>query len=202
MRPEIRSFSLLWVVLALAACGSSPPVRYFTLQAPAIDYHQDAPGTPALSLGPLRLPEYLDRSQMVRRGAGAEIVVDGQSRWAEPLDQAVHRVVARTVDGLADALIVVAYPTTSMIDPDYRLVGSIYRFDADAQGLAVFEIQWAVADAESNPLISARRSRYTKQAASAGDPGALATALSDTLEQYGRDVAREMNAALATADGE
>jgi len=177
-------------------------VRYFTLDPGNLQYRQDAAGSPVLSLGPIRLPDYLDRSQIVTRGAGLEIIVNGQSRWAEPLEQAIHRAVALTVDSLVDDLVVVAYPVTAMIDPDYRLVGRVYRFDVDINGLAVFEIQWGAGDVEAKPLISARRSRYTKQATNAGDPGAIAAALSDTLAQYGQDIARELNEALAPADGE
>lgn len=155
-----------------------------------------------MSLGPIRLPDYLDRSQMVTRGAGNELIVNGQSRWAEPLDQAIHRAVALTVDSLVDDFVVVAYPSTAMIDPDYRLVGRVYRFDTDTSGLAVLEVQWGAADTESNVVISARRTRYTKQATNAQDPGAIAEALSDTLAQYGQDIASELNEVFVQTDGE
>lgn len=197
-----RLLITLCATLWLAGCGSSPPVRYFALQSTSDRYQQESGEAAVLSLGPLRLPDYLDRSQLVTRGAGAEILVDGQSRWAEPLDQAIHRVVARTVDALVADLAVVAYPTTSMVHEDYRLVGKIDRFEADAGGLAVLEIQWGIGDRDANPLVSTRRSRYSKQAMRSGDPGAIVEALSDTLAQYSRDIAKEINEALALTDGE
>ena len=46
-----------------------------------------------LGIGPIRMPDYLDRSQMVMLDAGQEIRVDEYNRWAEPLSPAFHRIV-------------------------------------------------------------------------------------------------------------
>ena len=184
------------LVLLLAGCGSSPPAHFYSLQPLDLDYQTDADDAAVMYVGPLKLPEYVARTQIVTRGDGAEMIVDDYHRWAEPLDDAIPRIVAVNVDNLVDGVIVVAFPSGNMVNADYRLQGSIVRFDADAAGRAVLIVQWGVADRDGDFLVPPRRSRYEARASRSGDPGAVAVALNDTVAQFSRDIAREIEAML------
>jgi hypothetical protein len=159
-----------------------------------VSYAQDEEGAPVLALGPFRMPQYLNRSQMVTRGSGAELIVDDVNRWAEPLDDAVHRILASNLDRLLDSVIVVAYPSSALLEIDYRLVGRIGHFNSGEDGLVVLEVQWGAADTEGNMLIAPTRSRYESQATVPGDPGSVVRAMSDTLEQFSLDMASDIGA--------
>ena len=174
------------LVLLLAACGSSPPARFYSLQPLDLDYHADANDAVVMYLGPLRLPEYIARTQIVTRGEGAEMIVDDYHRWAEPLDDAIPRIVAVNVDNLLDRVIVVAFSSGNLIEAEYRLQGSIIRFDADTAGRAVLIAQWGIATRDGDFLVPPRRSEYEAWASPAGDPGAVATALNETVTQFSR----------------
>lgn len=187
---------MLLLMLLLGACGTSPAVRYYSLQPVETGYQLDPADSPVLTVGPLRMPQYLDRSQMVFRGRGAEMIVDDLSRWAEPLDEAIHRVTASNVDSLLASVSVVAYPSAALLNVHYRLAGRINRFDADRGGLIVLDVQWGVGDIDGDLLVPARRSHYEKQASDPDDPGAIALAMSDVLAQFSRDIARELEARL------
>jgi len=180
------------VILLLAGCGSSPPVKYYGLDTMDIRYTQDEAGAPVLALGPFRMPAYLNRSQMITRGSGAELIVDDVNRWAESLDDAIHRVLASNLDRLLDSVTVVAYPSSALLEIDYRLVGRIDRFNADERGLVVLEVQWGAADTEGKTLLAPTRSRYESQATVPGDADSIARAMSDALEQFSRDMASDL----------
>jgi uncharacterized lipoprotein YmbA len=182
--------------LLLNACGSSPQVRYFGLETIAVEYQRDPDGAPVVGIGPLRIPDYLKRSQMVTRGQGAELIVDDYHRWAEGLEEAIHRSVATNVDSLVKSAVVVAFPTSSLVDVDYRMIGRINRFDTDTDGLAVLDVQWGVGSSAGETVVRARRSHYESRASAAGDPAAAALAMSDALEQFSREIAREIEAIL------
>ena len=180
----------LWLMLAaifVGGCGSSPPVRYFSLQPMPIDYRQDGEDSLVLGLGALRLADYLKRSHMVTRGENNEILMDQEHRWAEPLGTSIQRTLATNVDRLMDTVAVVSFPDTDTTAVDYRLVGRLHRFDVDGSGLAVLEVQWRIQDADGDPVIAPRRDRYTATSVR-GDPGANAAALTDTLGQYSRTI--------------
>ncbi len=185
--------------LLVAACGSSPPVRYFSLSPSVTTVAQDDENAAILGFGPIRMPEYLNRSHLVTRGTGQELKVDEFNRWAEPLENAVHRIVSSDVDNAVDGLIVTALPWESAIRAkvDYRLLGEVNRFDADRSGRVTLDVQWGVSDATSREtVVRPRRSRYEARAGSPDDPASIASAMNEALAQFSADIAREMQAVL------
>ncbi|MDJ0928900.1 MAG: PqiC family protein [Gammaproteobacteria bacterium] len=198
MIPTKRATIIACLLPMLAACGSSAPVRYFALEADtATGYELVATEEkPILGVGPLTMPEYLGRSQMVTRGPGAEMIVDDFNRWAEPLDRAIHRIVASNIDSLVDGVAVVAFPYSSMIAVDYRLIGRVDRFDADETGRTILDVQWGIGRPDRTLMVAGRRRHYEVQARSASDPDAIAQAMNDLVNEFSRDVADELKAAL------
>lgn len=184
----------LLLLAILAGCGSSPPVDYYTLQPIYDSAPKDPEEASILGVGPLVIPGYIDRPQLVTQTSGRGVRVDEFNRWAEPLDLAIPRIVTINVDSLLDDVIAVTFPYPSRLRADYRLQGRILRFDADQGGLAVLEIQWAIRDADANMVLNPRRNRYTAQASSADDPNAIVVALNQTLEAFSRDVASTIQA--------
>jgi uncharacterized lipoprotein YmbA len=195
-----RSITYCVVVsLLLTACSSSPPVRYFSLSSTVADGQQDPDDAVVLGLGPMRMAAYLNRSQIVTRGAGAEIKVDEFSRWAEPLAVAFHRIVSTDVDNTMDGVTVLAFPWESAVrsQVDYRLLGDVIRFDADRAGRVVLETQWGITVVNSGETaVRTRRIRYEAQTGSPDDPAAVASAMNETLAKFSRDIASEMQAVL------
>ncbi len=191
------------VSLALAACSSSPPVRYFSLSPIDSDFQPDPDEAIMLGFGPLRMPDYLDRSQIVTRGANSEMQVDEFSRWSEPLATSLLRIVSTDVDNLLPGVVVVVFPYEPFVREQvkYRLVGDINRFEADFRGRIVLEVQWGVADADGQIAVPVRRNRYEAQATidgqpAAGDPGAVTAAMNDALAQFSRDIAGKLESIL------
>lgn len=182
----------------LAACGSSAPVRYYSLEAITTEGYErvSTEEAPVLGVGPLTMPEYLGRSQIVTRGPGAEMIVDDFNRWAEPLDRAIHRIVASNIDSVVGDVTVVAFPYSSLVAVDYRLVGRVDRFDVDETGRAVLNVQWGIGRKDQPILVPPRRSHYEVQARVAGDADATAQAMNDLVTQFSRDIAQELQAAL------
>ena len=186
------------IVLTLSACSSSPPVRYFSLSPIDSGFQQDPEESVMLGLGPFRMPDYLDRSQIVTRGANSEMQVDEFSRWSEPLATSLLRIVSIDVDNLLPGVVVVVFPYESFVRDQvkYRLLGDINRFEADHLGQIVLEVQWGVADADGGVTVPVRRNRYQAQAATPDDPSAVAAAMNDALSQFSLDIASKLEAVL------
>lgn len=186
------------LALMLMACSSSPPVRYFSLSPIDSGFQQDPDDSVMLGLGPFRMPDYLDRSQIVTRGANSEMQVDEFSRWSEPLATSLLRIVSTDVDNLLPGVVVVVFPYESFVRDQvkYRLLGDINRFEADHLGQIVLEVQWGVADADGGVTVPVRRNRYQAQATTPDDPSAVAAAMNDALSQFSRDIASKLEAVL------
>jgi len=197
-------FGAALLLLMLSACSSSPPVRYFTLSPIDEEFQPDPDDAIMLGLGPFRMPDYLNRSQIVTRGANSEMQVDEFSRWSEPLATSLLRIVSADVDNLLPGVVVVVFPYEPFVREQvkFRLVGDINRFDADHLGNVVLEVQWGIATAEGKMAVPVRRNRYQVEAALAGDetagndPGAVAVAMNEALAKFSRDIATKLNGIL------
>lgn len=183
---------IVGVAIIVGACGSSPPVRYYDLEALETGYTPDKVGSSSVGVGPLRTPDYLSRPRMVTRASDATIVVNDFERWVEPLDESIHRVMATNLDALLDDAVVVAFPYTHVTYLDYRVVGRVDRFDADADGLAVLEIQWGVIGPKDEILVQPRRARYEARSAREPTYAAIAHAMSEVVQQLSQDVAARL----------
>ena len=197
MNPARRKAPAVLLAIILVGCGSSPPVSYYDLQALETSYVADGEKSIAVGVGPLRSPDYLSRSQIVTRRSDATIFVDDFNRWVEPVDDAIYRIVAENLDSLIDEAVVVSFPYTHISDLDYQVVGRISRFDADQAGTAILQIQWSVIGPGEDFVVQPRRARYEATAARPGDYPALALAMSEVLQQFSRDVAQALRAAMS-----
>jgi uncharacterized lipoprotein YmbA len=94
MRPTAR-IGIALLVAAIAACASAPPTLV-TLPAPpnpeANRAVAQSSGTTVL-LRPVVLPGYLDSFPVVTGRTGSTLIVSKDTEWAEPLRDAVARVL-------------------------------------------------------------------------------------------------------------
>lgn len=193
-----RQFTIPFALLAivLASCSTSPPVHYYNLEPDLISDSNDNPYATMIGMGPLRLPDYLRRSRMVTRGAGSEIMVHEHARWAEPIDKAIHRVLAANVDSRLNEAILVAYPYLESVQVKYTVVGQVSRFDSNERGEVRLDVQWAVLDEKRAALIAPQRDSYQARANNPDDPNQVARAMNEALNQFSDDIAAELSHSL------
>jgi uncharacterized lipoprotein YmbA len=179
-------------MLAGACVTTSPPMRFFLL-SPLEARTSSAPslGEIRVVVGPLQLPGYLDRPQLVVRQQDGQLSLREFDRWAEPLDEHLTRTVTANLVHLTGSPRIVAWPLPGRASADRRILGRVIRFDADSSGLAVLEVQWSIIDGSGEQLVPVRIDTYRAQA-SGTEPAALVAALSDALAQFSRQLAEAL----------
>ena len=111
-------------LLLLIACTSPPRERFYTLEAPEAPAAADA--ALSIAVGPVTIPDLVDRPQFVVRVGANQVTITEQARWAEPLKSAIARVVAAN---LASALSARAVSPRNG-EVDYRVALDVQRFDS------------------------------------------------------------------------
>jgi uncharacterized lipoprotein YmbA len=202
-KPSLHTFRLVIGLAAVAflasACATtSPPMRFFLL-SPIEDAAPTAAtlGETLVVVGPLQLPGYLDRPELVVRQPDGQFSLRELDRWGEPLDALLTNTVTANLVRLTGSSRVAAFPLPGRASADRRIIGRVLRFDADASGLATLEVQWSILDASGEPRMPVRIDAYRAQAPGT-DTAALVAALSDVLGQFSRQLAGEL---LATGPG-
>lgn len=146
MPTRLLSVALL---LLVNACSSSPPVQLYQLRA-------DPPG-PALqitasagerwALGAVQLPEYLDRDALLRPSGQAGLTALTGHRWAEPLRDAVPRLLQQDLARLRGADQVWRAPVPPGVVVGRQLRVEIQQLEARADGLGVvLAARWMLID--------------------------------------------------------
>lgn len=182
---------VLLVALFSAGCASSPPVNYYALQAIETASVPKADDPRLLGVGPIALPGYLERPQLVTRQAGGAVHFDEFNRWAEPLEVGIPQTIATNLDTLEADFAAIAYPYNAA-RTDLRLIGRIVRFDGDSSGSVVLDVQWEIIDDRGDSVIGAQRSRFEAAARGAGDPASVVIAHHRVLEEFSREVASRL----------
>ena len=197
---NIKTTSMLTLLgcslLMLAGCvdlgsGTTETTRLFVLAPMTTD---DAPVAGrldrdfSLGVGPLALPSYLKRQQIVTRIAENEVVTASFANWAEPLDRSFQRVLTENLSLLLGTQAVYPHPWRRTISPTYRLRLQVTRFDANPTGDAVLAARWEVLDGRGQPLTDKTKSVY-RQAVAREDMAGVVTAMSLTLADFSRDLA-------------
>ncbi len=197
MHRELLRILAVAALSLLTACGSSPPVNYYSLETLETYYSRDSGNSMLIGVGPLRTPDYLSRSRIVTRGDDGSVFIDDFNRWVEPVDDAVYRIVSLNLDALLEDAVVIGYPYTYVADIDYQVLGRIDRFGADHDGRVELRVQWAVTTPNGEVLVSPKRATYEARANPGRDYPSIARAMSEAMQAFSRDVADEIEAALA-----
>lgn len=179
MKP--RTLPLLLAAVLLVACAASPPVRLYQLRATPAPARTGLP-TGVISLGPVQLPDYLDRSSLVQReGAAGLKALDGH-RWAEPLADATSRVLRENLAARLGDAQVWAPPLPAGLRATRMLRVELQRFEADEGGATLLlAARWTWLDplGKAAPQVLARDWRLPVQLPG---PDGLAAAHAQALD--------------------
>ena len=197
----IQSALLIW---GLAGCvGSSAPARYYVL-TPRPEAAGDPPGTRgpcglALGVGPVQLPDLLDRAEIVTRRLADEIDRAEFDRWAEPLADSVPRVLAEDLSALVKTERIAIFPWDPEQAVRYQIVVDVLRFDGTLGGEVVLDARWRILAGDGAER-AVRRSVLTQPTVGPGYE-ALVAAMSRALEAFSREIAATLERLSRTGPG-
>jgi hypothetical protein len=155
--------------------------------APATGSTQSTNGNFTLGLGPITLPKYLDRPEIVTRMAPNRLELSKEDRWGESIQNGFTRAMERDLAAQADAAIVV-FPWYSTVHIDMQVQIDIYRFETDAQGTATLSAKWTILDSTGKNILYTVESNLT-QPSKPGDNTEAAAALSRTIGDLSGQIA-------------
>lgn len=140
---------LLGGAALLAGCaGGSPPARLYQLRAETPQAVPAPAATSAvLQIGRVQVPAYLDQDTLLMPTGQAGLQQLTGHRWAEPLRDAVPRLLQQDLSRLLGSDKVWGRPTPAGVQPTLQLQVEIQRLDADPGGSAVgLQARWTLND--------------------------------------------------------
>ena len=160
-------FALLGTSLVLlSGCARTAPSRFYLLNAlPAAASEQqnrEAEQGIAIGIGPVEIPEYLDRPQIVTRSSLNKLELAEFDRWAEPLNQNFSRVLTENLSILLSTDRIAVYPWRSSAQVDYKVAIYVTRFDGTLGANALLIARWTVFGKNGKKVLLRRTSSYSE----------------------------------------
>ena len=193
-RPRLAlGTALAPLLLALAACGSSPPVALYRLPSappgaasvPAAAAHADL-----WLVSSVRLPDYLDRDALLWPSGSTGLRGLPGQRWAEPLRDAVPRVLRADLARLRGTDTVWAAPLPTGLRAQRVLRVEVQTFEAAADARQ-FDLvaRWWLADPEGRAPALVRQFEHHLPLKDA-EPDTLVAAHRQALWALAQDIVR------------
>lgn len=187
--------ALLPAVAGLLGCATTPPSSFYALIPIEAASVRSAPldeRWPRIALGPLSIPDFLDRPQLVSRD-GVALHIDELHRWGGSLAEEFLRVWGENLAHLLETSQVFVYPSEANAPVDFRILADLLRFEAGADGATHLKVRWVVVDPGHGDARIVRESTYRRPLPSApgvaSDERGQVAGLSAVLGDFSRDVA-------------
>ena len=138
------------IALGTACLGRSPDVKHFMLGTGESLTDTGPDSGLAVLIGPVRLPAYLERSQLARLEKGGEVRLDEFSRWLGGFEENFIRALSFGVARELGSARVVGAPSEAPFAMDYRVRLHVDDMIFEDPGALRVRVRWALR-AESDP---------------------------------------------------
>ena len=191
---HVALVTLTLFMLILTGCASSYSSRFYQLNAAQSTVSVASDVSPChglvVAIGPVRIPDYLDRPQIVTRSGKNELKLSEFDRWAGSFESDVGRVLVEDISSIlppdcASVLYWTSY-SESQVPASYRVEVSVERYEGTLGDSVLLKAQWEVY-AHDRSLLMKKESRISEQMNS-GSYDALVAAMSGALERLSRDI--------------
>jgi uncharacterized lipoprotein YmbA len=203
MRTLLKRCAAGALAIALAGCSAlardilapQKDVSKFYLLTPTADTSPAAPAPAAnsgddftLGLGPIKLPPYLDRPEIVTRAADNRIELSKEDRWGEAVQSGFTTSLQRDLEAQTGTNRVIIFPWYNTVHIDMQVAIDVYRFETDSQGNANLSAKWTILDSSGKNILYTVETNLT-QPSKPGDETAAAAALSKTIGDLSGQIA-------------
>ena len=174
----------------LSGCtGASTPARFYLLNSITTteSIPPATPKSPTLGIGPITLPKYLDRPEIVSRVGPNTLKIDEFHLWAGPLKENIQFAIAENLSLLVSNNGVALFPWKNSDGVTLRISITIRRFDID-QSQAILVADWTEGHADRLATQSIHRCKI-KIPVTADNYPAKVSALNQAVEEFSKEIA-------------
>ncbi|HEY3663271.1 MAG TPA: PqiC family protein, partial [Chthoniobacterales bacterium] len=145
----------------------------------------------SVAIGPVSLPSYLDRAEVVFATGPNEFQVPADALWIGSLKDNISRTVAADLGRLLGSGNVRSGPE-ARARPRYRIALDIRKFHGVSGQGAILDLSWSIQDGNSSQLLSRHSAVFHEQIVGDGY-GPLVAAESRLLEQCAAAIAASLH---------
>ena len=179
--------AMLLVLVFLSACGTTPKSNFYQFNELVNPSLTGVEKGNIIGIGPIQIPEYINRPQIVTRHSAYELNVSEFHRWVEPLKENITRTLVINISNNLQSNRVYWMPREDRQYPlDIRIAIDIGRFDGRMGGEVLLESRWSIFDKNNKAVLT--RVSLIKQAVNGQDYESMVIAMNKVLRQLGKEI--------------
>lgn len=203
-RLSARSFTVLLAFAWLGAgCAQqSQPSSFYVLSYEESDAQSGSVTTMrdglSLGIGPVELPQYLDRPQIVTRANDNQLTLEEFDRWGGRLKENFTAVLAEVLSDELSTDRIQVHPWSTPSRVQYQVVVQVTNFDTNLNGRSILHARWSIVEVGPQRVLATARSTLLQEVAAADpvtqsmDYDAIAAAMSRNVADLGREIAKQI----------
>jgi uncharacterized protein len=181
------------VSIFLGGCMSrSQTPRFYTLSPMQPDEVISKRNSPAqnavIGIGPVKLADYLDQSDLVTRTSDNQLVKAEYDRWAGSFKNDFINVLAENIGFLVPTERIYLYPWRGSVPIGYQVVLEVVRCDGRLGEAAWLVARWSVFGGPEKKLLKMNRSSI-REPVTGADYAALVAAQSRAVAKLSQEIA-------------
>lgn len=191
-------FLLIAISLVFSCASSKTAVTHFYILDP-IDFtmlsaaQMDQTTTLSIGVTSLRLPQYLERPQIVTRRSENQLDLAEYHQWGGNLRKNMTRVLAKNLSQLLDTQEISIYPDIPQSPPDFYIELTVMKFERDPDGKVSLSAQWRLsADKDKKPLKTQFTSLDSPAVQNTSDMSETVKAMSELMGELSLIIGQEM----------
>jgi uncharacterized lipoprotein YmbA len=188
----------LGLVVMVSGCMRSKPSRFYTLHPvleqvnPPREAKTVGSGVIIVGVGPVRIPGYMTRGQIVTRLDRNEVKLSEFDRWADTVAERIPAIIEANLGALLPKGEVREYRVHRHVKFTHQLVVDIGDFIGAPGGDAILEAEWYLIDlSKDEPEAAARVGSY-RRSIKGKTHNDVVSAMSLLLGDLAEDIAKDL----------
>ncbi len=154
---------LLWGCIS----SNTPATKFYVLNplepGQSLLKDTDPEGPLTVEVASLRLPQYLERPQIVTRSTSNRVELAEFHQWGGNLRKNMMRVLAKNLSQLLATPNVFLSPHQPQSPPDFRIDIEVMKFERDPDGKVRLSVQWILSKGLDRKPLTTRMTDLTGQ---------------------------------------
>lgn len=195
----VNIFVCAFILSGCISVARSPSPRFYRLRSLSSQQAVERIKIPAdtlIGVGPVKIPGYLDRPQIVTVNKDQTMAFAQFDRWGESLDLAMARVLDENLTFLLEGSDVQMHPWNMFVPVRFQVTLEVIRMDIDLEKDVELVVQWTMLDIKDKNFVFSQRS-VLRVAVEPSNYSGAEHAISTALSKLSSEIAHELSRLLA-----
>ena len=145
---------------------NSPVPKFYTLHSIASlgeNNKLDIASKLIIGIGPVEIPEYQNRPQIVTRDKDGLLTFAQFERWGESLDSGVARLILENLTAMFPQADFQIFPCNFSIPLDYQVIVNVMQLESQLDKNVFLTTQWTIIDSKTKKMLLTKRSQIRQE---------------------------------------